>query len=120
MKWLVLMLAGLILLGCSGGAQQTTPPWLLGRWQLSYNPQQDDNDILLFSQGGKVRIETEAGRSLNGHFLIQQEQLLLLVQIGQRSVETRFRISEAKDQLIFSNGAYYMKDNDGSGGVGDH
>jgi hypothetical protein len=106
-----IMLLALMLPACSGAGSET-PPWLLGRWQVAYNPNQDDSDVLLFQPGGKVRIEMEDGRALPGYFQVQQDKLVLLIQIGQRNIETQFQISPAKDRLVFSNGAYYMKFND--------
>lgn len=102
------MLTGLILLACSGVSQET-PSWLLGRWQVAYNPGQDDNDILQFQQGNKISIETADGRSLKGDILLQGNKLLLFIQVGRRSIETQIQISATQDRLIFNNGAYYMK-----------
>jgi len=107
-----IVLLMLFLLACSGAGPET-PPWLLGRWQVAFNPGQDDNDVLWFQQGGKVNIATEDGRSLQGLYQIKQDELIMLIQIGQRNVETRIKISAARDKLFFSNGAYYMKQDGG-------
>lgn len=111
---LLMMLLTLVLVACSG----TTPeaaPWLLGRWQVSYNPNNDDNDVMVFQPDAMVTIETEDGRTLPGQYQIKQDQLLLLIQVGQRNVETGFTISAARDRLVYKNGAYYTKVNDGGG-----
>lgn len=106
---LILMLAA-----CAGSE---TPAWLLGRWQVSYNPNNDDSDVLVFLPGSRVNIETEDGRTLEGRYQIKQDQLLMLIQVGQRNVETRFKVSSAHDRLLYKNGAYYTKsaDTDASG-----
>lgn len=101
------LLTLLILAACGGGAD--TPAWLMGRWQLSYNPNHDDSDVLVFLSGARVNIETVDGRTLEGHFQINQDQLLILIQARQREVETRFRISDTHDRLVYKNGAYYTK-----------
>lgn|GEM_PF-2350114 len=98
---LILMLAA-----CAGSE---TPSWLQGRWQVAYNPNNDDSDDLVFLPGSRVSIETEDGRTLEGRYQIKQDQLLMQIQVGQRNVETRFRISSAHDRLLYKNGAYYTK-----------
>ena len=106
------LILSLNLLACSG-AEPETPSWLLGRWQVAFNPGQDDNDVLWFQQGGKVRIDTEDGRSLQGLYQIKQDELIMLIQIAPRKVESIIKISPNKDKLFFSNGAYYMKQESG-------
>jgi hypothetical protein len=102
------MLLCLLLPAC-GSAGPEAPAWLSGRWQVAYNPGHDSNDVLFFQSGANVSIATEDGRSLNGVYQIKGDQLIMLVQVGQRSVETQVKISAARDRLIFSNGAYYMR-----------
>ena len=103
---ITVLLALLILVAC-GAAD--TPAWLMGRWQLSYNPGNDDSDVLVFLPGGRVNIETVDGRTLEGHFQIDQDQLLMVIQGRKREIETRFRISDTHDRLIYKNSAYYTK-----------
>jgi len=106
------LILSLNLLACSGAGPET-PSWLLGHWQVAFNPGEDDNDVLWFQQSGKVRIDTEDGRSLQGLYQIKEDQLIMLVQVGSRNIESIIKISPNRDKLFFSNGAYYMKQKSG-------
>jgi hypothetical protein len=111
LKRLLLIALCLLLLACSGAGPET-PAWLSGRWEVAYNPRHDTNDVLFFQPDAKLRIATEDGQSLDGYYQIKGDQLILLVQVGPRNVETLVRISPQQDRLTFSNGAYYMRAGD--------
>lgn len=98
-----------LLAGCGADMSVATPPWLLGRWHVAFNPGHDANDVLQFQTNNRVKIETEAGQLLKGFFQIEQDELILMIDVGRRNVEIRLRISASHEQLIFSNGAYYLK-----------
>ena len=107
-KTLFIIILCIGLFAC-GGINGDEHKWLIGEWQLTYNPSHDDEDVLSFSSGGRLTIKTVGGRSIDGHYQIVDNQLIMLIPNGSRPIETSFKISEARDQLLFANGAYYTK-----------
>jgi len=94
--------------GCESAAD-SGPAWLVGDWHVTYNPLNDDTDVLKFMPKNKVAILAEDGRKMTGHYLIREDKLLLVIDKGGRSVETEFHISTARDRLTYKNGAYYTR-----------
>lgn len=94
--------------GCDNKAD-AGPPWLLGQWHVAYNPLNDDSDILKFMPDNKVLILTEDGRKMTGSYQVRADQLLLVIDKGGRSIETKFSISRSRDRLTYRNGAFYTR-----------
>ena len=102
-----LLLFVLFVAGCS----QSTPDyaWLYGTWNLAHNPAMDDEDILVFKSGGRMEILTKRGGRLSGIYEIKDGMLNFTLNAARKVVESSFAISEDKSQLVYSNGAYYTK-----------
>ncbi|MBI5450611.1 MAG: hypothetical protein HY940_04565 [Gammaproteobacteria bacterium] len=100
------LLAGLL---AACGRAPDAPPWLLGSWTLTHNPNHDDNDSLSFLPHGKVQIRTEDGRTLDGVYQLSDQALVISIMNGQRPVEARFTVSSDHARLQYSNGAYYTR-----------
>lgn len=107
--YISLILCLLLLSACSQDTE--TPFWLLGRWQVVFNPNHQDKDDLIFHQNGKVSIETEEGTTLHGYFLIKNNALILFIQTENKNIEIHIKTTESNDQLIFTSGAFYKKKN---------
>lgn len=95
-----------LLAACSGADNAAKATWLHGTWQLSHNPQNDDEDDMVFSSDGKVVILTQRGE-VTGEYAVEGSVLRMLVTVNGRPLMTEFRVSENKDKLIFHNGAVY-------------
>ncbi len=97
-----------LLTACSGG-MESEHDWLLGQWELAYNPENDDEDVLLFHEDGRVVIQTVDGREINGRYRIANDRLYLTLMLATRPLEVSFAISPDHSRLIFEKtGAYYQ------------
>lgn len=106
----LILLFGLVLMlmACSPGPDAASE-WIIGTWALTHNPAQDDNDRLIFKSAGKLDIDTEKGRIIKANYLIQNDKVIIVFGSRGNPVETRFDISADKSQLIYHNGAIYIK-----------
>jgi len=101
------LLLFLLLGGCSPSVSEDA--WLHGTWELTHNPAMDDEDKLVFKQGGRMEILTKRGGRIPGVYEIKDRKLSFSLNAGRKLVESSFSISEDKSQLVYSNGAYYTK-----------
>jgi len=83
--------------------------WLHGTWELTYNPEKDDSDLLVFEDDGTVTVKTQDGRSIHGKYLIMDNRLIMTLAVPKNIVDVEFTISEDKTKLIYENGAFYTK-----------
>lgn len=104
----VFVVAIFLLAACSGADDAKNATWLHGTWQVTHNPQSDDEDDMVFRDDGKVVIITQHG-DLEGEYAVAGTILRMLVTVNQKPVLTEFKISENKDKLIFKNGAEYSR-----------
>ncbi len=96
------------LAACSGGADEENA-WLVGGWEVAYNPAQDDEDVLLFREDGSVVVQTVDGREVRGRYHVRGERLDLELALATRMLEVSFTISPDHSRLIFpKTGAYYQ------------
>ncbi len=94
--------------GCSTDDDAEEAAWLHGVWQLSYNPDNDDEDELVFKPDGQLVILTQHGQ-IQGEYALDGDLLRMLVKVNARPVITEFKLSPNKDKLIFENGAEYSR-----------
>lgn len=97
-----------VLSACSGADNAAQASWLHGTWEVTHNPQNDDEDDIEFMADGKVLIKTAQG-DLEGYYALEGRLLRMLITVNGRPVPTEFRVSENKDKLIFKNGAEYSR-----------
>ncbi len=99
----------LVLLAACSASTDSGNDWLLGQWELAYNPENDDEDVLLFHEDGRVVIQTVDGREINGRYRIANDHLYLTLMLANRPLEVNFAISPDHSRLIFEKtGAYYQ------------
>lgn len=111
-KWLLapaLLLAFAVLYGCSSGDEVAGASWLHGRWELSYNPANDDEDILQFLPDGRVVIHRQRGGEIEGEYALNDRALTMVMNVNARPVIAGFNVSEDHQRLIFDNGAEYRR-----------
>jgi len=111
MSRILIVICLILTLNACSTEKSADTSWLIGEWHLSFNPRNDSEDILIFKPESQLVIMTVSGKELNGIYQINNDQLKMMIAKGTRSIETLFRISTAKDQLIFTNGAYYTRAN---------
>ncbi|MFQ5487268.1 MAG: hypothetical protein ACE5ET_02335 [Gammaproteobacteria bacterium] len=106
---LLLTMALLLLAACSGPAGDDNA-WLLGRWEVAYNPAADDEDVLLFREDGSVLVQTVDGREVHGRYQIRRGRLDLELALATRVLQVSFDISPDHSRLVFAKtGAYYQR-----------
>jgi hypothetical protein len=68
-------LAFMALSGVSGAGAfaQQSPGWLLGRWELAFDPDGSTKDFLEFHKGGEVVNISSQGRHTQGMYGVQDE-----------------------------------------------
>jgi len=50
-----------------------TPSWLLGRWELKFDPDGSEKDFLEFNTGGQVINISPTGRQMTGIYVLKEE-----------------------------------------------
>ena len=103
------VIATLLLAAVLGGcADDSDRNWLVGSWELAYNPAEDDEDVLVFHKDGSMEIQTIDGRKVTGRYQIDGDRLDLQLALATRILEVSFTISPDRSRLIFEKtGAYY-------------
>jgi len=93
------------------GCTQTSDDrdWLVGRWELAYNPEHDDEDVLLFKTDGSVEIHTVDGRKVLGKYLLTKNKLAITLISRRQPIDVSFSINPDRTRLRFKNGAYYER-----------
>jgi len=94
---------------CSYTSGSKDAVWLHGVWELTHNPDKDDEDKLDFKDDGTVIVRTEDGREIHGKYLIDENHLKMTLAAPKNIVDVDFTISEDKKKLIYENGAFYTK-----------
>lgn len=94
--------------GCSGNEAEKHA-WLHGTWELTFNPDNDDSDVLTFKPDGTVTVDTIDGRQISGQYAVLDQELALTLVSNQKIVDVRFTISPDQSRLIYENGAYYTR-----------
>lgn len=109
-KYFIMLYFALILFvsGCSASDDAEQLGWLYGTWQLSHNPDNDDEDDLLFKSDGQLLILTQHGQ-IQGEYALNGDALRMLFSVNAKPVITKFKVSPNKDKLIFENGAEYSR-----------
>lgn len=103
-----LLLTALIA-GCGSDNDTVSQQWLHGAWELTFNPDRDSDDELVFKPNGLVRVHTESNRDFEGKYQVSDDTLIMVMIVNDVPVEVRFGISPDKTRLVYENGAYYMK-----------
>ncbi len=104
------LLAALLALSsaCGDGARDDAQ-WLVGRWEVAYNPQHDDDDVLEFSRDRIMSVRLADGRVIDGRYEIEGDTLVLDLDVPKRPTQVRIRIAPDHRRLVFENGAFYEK-----------
>ncbi len=103
-----LALAVLLAPGCSSG-DPASHSWLHGSWELTFNPQKDDADVITFNSDGTVSIATADGHGVIGKYAVLDQEVALTLVSNQKIVDVRFAMSPDHTRLVYENGAYYTK-----------
>lgn len=105
----MLLCVALIVTACNSGGDPAAQQWLHGAWELTFNPDRDSKDDLIFASDGSMKIHTENKQVIDGKYRVEGDELAMVVIVNDKPVDVRFDISPDKSRLTYSNGAYYMK-----------
>lgn len=90
--------------------------WLLGNWQMTYDPDGDTKDVLSFSKGGEfVTTEASSGREIKGIYVLKSDRVdVSLIYQGQVFMKLRLTYDDDKNKLYYNpdntnDPAYYTK-----------
>lgn len=106
----------LLMLTVSSNVYADPNAWLVGKWQMAYDPDGDTKDVLTFAEGGEFRTtEASTGKSIEGMYRVGSSEIdVRLVYQGQTFMTLRLEYNSQKDKLYYdpdSTGdpAYYVK-----------
>ncbi|MFQ5470901.1 MAG: hypothetical protein ACE5EH_11445 [Gammaproteobacteria bacterium] len=105
----VFVLLSVSLVGCGKKESLQQHDWLEGKWELTHNPENDDEDVLEFRFPNVVKIYSENGRIIVGEYLIEGNKVVITLRSQRRDMSVEFNISTAKDRLTYKSGAFYTK-----------
>lgn len=113
-RWLPLLFVVVVAAsaGCGGDDAAGQQAWLHGTWELAFNPDQDDEDVLIFREDGTVEIRTVDGRTISGKYRVEDRDLTLLLDVDRQPVEVHFDIAAEGARLVYVTGAWYRKQSD--------
>lgn len=90
--------------------------WLLGEWEMAYDPDGDTKDILSFSEGGEFRTtEASTGRQVKGRYVVKSDVInLSLISKGKIFMKLKLTYTDKRDKLFYNpektdDPAYYTK-----------
>lgn len=94
----------------TAAAQAQDEGWLLGTWELAFDPDKSPTDYMVFGPGNRFE-SRQAGEVQGpvGTFVLEDAALHISVPIGERTVKLDFQVSATKDRLTKADGAYYAK-----------
>jgi len=108
LRWLLAAIFFVSLTGCFEEEKVDTS-WVLGTWELAHNPENDDNDKLVFDSDQSVTVLAEKGGKLQGSYQYASGKLKLSLQAARKTIEVEFEVSSDHSKLIYESGAYYTK-----------
>ena len=90
--------------------------WLLGDWQMTYDPDGDTKDIVSFSEGSQfVTTEISSGKKIKGMYFVRSGHVSIsLINQGKIFMKLKLKYDNAKKKLYYnpdntSDPAYYTK-----------
>lgn len=85
--------------------------WLLGTWQLAYDPDNNPTDYVVFQAGDVVESrESPNGTGIAGKYKLAGDTLKVSFVVRRdREISLDFKVSKDKTRLTKNDGAYYMR-----------
>ncbi len=108
LRWLLAAIFFVSLSGCFE-EEKVDVSWVLGTWELAYNPEKDDQDKLVFDSDETVTVLAEKGGKLQGSYQYVDGKLKISLATQRKTIEVEFEVSLDHSKLIYESGAYYTK-----------
>jgi hypothetical protein len=74
--------------------------WLVGKWELSHDPDGSPKDWLVFEGGGKVTSHSPQGRSVSGDYSINEGSISIVFDLGNRALPMRLTYTPDRRKLL--------------------
>ena len=108
LRWLLAAIFFVSILGCMDEDKVDTS-WVLGTWELAYNPENDDDDLLVFDSDQTVTVLAKKGGKLQGSYQLLDGKLKISLAAQRKTIDVEFEVSSDHSKLIYESGAYYTK-----------
>ncbi len=93
---------------CNNNNNQDTS-WIEGIWELTFDPDNNITDWLIFHNDNIIILETGDGREISGEYTISENNISLTFKVNDKTVDIKLTASNDKSKLSNNSGAYYTK-----------
>ena len=90
-------------------AEPGSNDWLVGTWELAFDPDGNPKDWLIFDERKQVVSRGPDGRTTSGTHRFTGDEVSLFFIVGSRSLQIPLAVSENGSRLTNASGAYYIK-----------
>jgi hypothetical protein len=97
-RGLLVLLAVALLAGAP--ALAAGPDWLLGRWELTHDPQGDAKDWLEFHADGRAVSISPSGRRIPGEYVVGDGEIRIVYSFAGRQVPITLKTSPDRAKLF--------------------
>ena len=96
------LFAAIVMMACLLGpaAVAADQGWLVGKWEMSFDPDGNEKDWLQFSADGKVVSISASGNGPAGTYVVSGNEVQMTFQLKSRSVSMTLTISPDKKKLL--------------------
>lgn len=74
--------------------------WLLGKWELFYDPEGNEKDWVEFSNGGEVTSIAATGRRIPGIYTVSDSEVKVTLSYKGLAIPIRFQYTPERNQLL--------------------
>jgi hypothetical protein len=76
--------------------------WLLGTWELSYDPDHSPKDYLTFKENGVFVHTSHEGEYRDGTYAVTKDRVVIIQQFGDKVVSNSLAFDDKHDILYFT------------------
>jgi hypothetical protein len=89
-----------LVIGLTASVHAQESAWLLGKWELAYDPDNNPKDWLEFSADGHAVSITAEGRRIPGRYVLNDRQINVTYSYNGKMIPYVLKFSAEKDTLI--------------------
>lgn len=83
-----------------GAAAAGEQDWLLGRWELTHDPQGDAKDWLEFHADGRAVSVAPSGRRIPGEYTLAEGEVRIVYSVAGRQIPITLKVSPDRMRLF--------------------
>ena len=83
--------------------------WLIGTWELTYDPDNSPKDRMVFSEGGVLAIQDLQGARYSGTYTVEGSRIVMSIDVNGRTATIAGDVSPGRDRISNESGAYYTR-----------